>query len=77
MKKIISMISAVLVMIAFSSPFTSIAKSAELNVDNQIKACNSISCRGPDSQGLVLGSSINQKINYIQSNNVNYGNSKS
>ena len=29
MKKIISMISAVLVMIAFSSPFTSIAKSAE------------------------------------------------
>ena len=29
MKKIISMISAFLVMIAFSSPFTSIAKSAE------------------------------------------------
>ena len=54
-----------------------IAKSAELNVDHQIQACNSISCRGPDSQGLVLGSSINQKINYIQSNNVNYGNSKS
>ena len=30
MKKMISMISAFLVMIAFSSPFTSIAKSAEL-----------------------------------------------
>ena len=29
MKKMISMISAFLVMIAFSSPFTSIAKSAE------------------------------------------------
>jgi hypothetical protein len=29
MKKIISMISAVLVMFAFSSPITSIAKSAE------------------------------------------------
>ena len=29
MKKIISMISAILVMFAFSSPFTSIAKSAE------------------------------------------------
>jgi len=43
-----------------------IAKSAELNVDHQIQACNSISCRGPDSQGLVLGNSINQKINYIQ-----------
>ena len=38
-----------------------IAKSAELNVDHQIQACNSISCRGPDSQGLVLGNSINQQ----------------
>ena len=54
-----------------------IAKSAELNVDHQIQACRSISCRGPDSQGLVLGSSINQEINYIQSNNANFDNSKS
>ena len=29
MKKIISMVSAILVMVAFSSPITSIAKSAE------------------------------------------------
>ena len=47
-----------------------IAKSAELNVDHQIQACNQYLV-GARFAGLVLGSSINQEINYIQSNNAN------
>ena len=54
-----------------------LVQTPELNVNSQIQACNSLSCRGPDSQGVVLGNSYDQKINYIKTNNKYYENSKS